>query len=124
MSTITLKGTEYSLATTLRVAYEVQGQNNHKSYIDVFSSIGEMKLEEQISILYVAFKVANPDVAKTIKESDFRNMMLDDPEFTISSMFSILQEVVAKIMGNEIVDKANEAENADSGESSGTEGNE
>lgn len=120
MSTITLNGIEYPLATTLRVAYEVQGQNNHRSYIDVFSDIGEMKLEEQISILYVAFKVANPDEAKTMKEVTFRNAMLDDPNFTISSMFNLLKEVVEQVMGKDIVDKAKN----DSGEAPGTEGNE
>lgn len=29
---IKLNGTEYPLATTLRVAYKIQGQHNHKAY--------------------------------------------------------------------------------------------
>ena len=38
MATITLNGIEYTLASNLRVAYELQGQHNHKSYTQILSS--------------------------------------------------------------------------------------
>ena len=37
--TTTINGTEYSLGTTLRVAYKVQGQHNHKPYTEVFQLV-------------------------------------------------------------------------------------
>lgn len=34
---ITINNQEYQLATTLRVAYEVQGMNNHQAYTKVLN---------------------------------------------------------------------------------------
>ena len=58
MLNITIGTTEYELATTLRVAYLVQGQNNHKSYVELFQEIDKMTLEQQVGIVYAAFVAA------------------------------------------------------------------
>lgn len=100
MTTI-VNGKEYDLATTLRVAYLVQGQHNHKPYSEVFSNIGDMVLEDQIGILYCAFKVANPDEAKFIKREDFFNSYLDT--YTLKQVMDQLEAVVKGIMGTEEV---------------------
>ena len=99
MITTIVNGKEYDLATTLRVAYLVQGQHNHKPYSEVFSGIGDMVLEDQIGILYCAFKVANPDEAKFIKREDFFNSYLDN--FTLKEVMDQLEKVIKGIMGTE-----------------------
>ena len=75
--TIMINQQEFPLATSLRVAYVVQGMNNHQAYTKVFERMGDMTLEEQIGILYAAFKVANPDQAQFITQANFLNSYLD-----------------------------------------------
>lgn len=102
MITIKLKDREYNLASTLRVAYKVQGQHNHAPYSKVFEKLGEMTLEEQIDILYAAFEVANPDEAKFINHKVFLDEYLDN--YTLSEVMNQLQEVIKGIMGTESSD--------------------
>lgn len=122
MLTTIVNGKEYDLATSLRVAYLVQGQHNHKPYSEVFEGIGEMVLEDQIGILYCAFKVANPDAAKFIKREDFFNSYLDT--FTLKQVMDQLEKVIKGIMGTEEEKPkgATSAENGDEDED-GSEGN-
>lgn len=96
---IIINGTEYPLATTLRVAYMVQGQFNHKSYSEVFKDLGEMTLEQQISIVYCAFKCANPDQARFLTQQAFLDYYLDN--FNLKELMSQLQLLIKKIMGIE-----------------------
>lgn len=84
MATITLNGIEYTLASNLRVAYELQGQHNHKSYTQILSSVDEMPIEQQLDMIYIAFKVKNPDDAKTFTKEMFRKYILDSDEFNLS----------------------------------------
>lgn len=74
------KGTEYPLSTKLRVAFRVQQMNNHKPYSEVFAGMDSMKLEDQISILYCAFDVANPEKASQKEFVDYclDNLSLDE----------------------------------------------
>ena len=58
MLSINYMGTDFPLATTLRVAYNVQGQHNHKPYTEVFKDIGDMTVEDQLGIIYCSFKCA------------------------------------------------------------------
>lgn len=97
MFTTTIQGTEYPLATTLRVAYKVQGQHNHMPYAEVFKRIGDMGIEEQINILYAAFQVANPDQCKTITAEVFRDYYLDN--YDLKTVMEQLQEVIKGITG-------------------------
>ena len=52
MLSINYMGTDFPLATTLRVAYNVQGQHNHKPYTEVFKDIGDMTVEDQLGIIW------------------------------------------------------------------------
>lgn len=97
--TVIIDGVEYALATTLRVAYMVQGQHNHKPYTEVFAEMGDMPLEDQIGILYVAFKCANQTQVQTITQQKFLDYYLDN--FTLKDVMSQLQKVIAGIMGED-----------------------
>lgn len=111
---VEINGTKYPLACTLRVAYKVQGQHNHKAYSKVFSEIGEMTLEEQIGILFAAFQVANPEVK--MSQEQFLNYYLDT--HNLKHLLDQVKEVIQGIMGTE--DKADApsttAENAENAE--------
>lgn len=93
--TAVINGVEYELATTLRVAYRVQGQHNHKAYSKVFSELGDMTLEDQIGILYAAFQVGNP-MSKMTRE-EFLNYYLDT--YNLKIMMDQVREVIQGIMG-------------------------
>lgn len=118
MITVKINGTEYELATTLRVAYKVQGQHNHKPYTEVFRSLGEMHLEDQIGILYAAFECANPSEVFKIKRQDFLDSYLDS--YNIKTMMDHIQGVIKGIMGEDFFE--DESENADG--ATNTEGEE
>lgn len=106
VSTI-INGSEYPLSTTLRVAYKVQGQHNHKPYTEVFKGLGDMPLEQQIDILYAAFQCANPDEAKFITQQKFLDYYLDN--YTLATVMHQLEDVVKGIMGT---DNSTEEESA------------
>lgn len=97
MVTVIINGQEYELATTLRVAYKVQGQHNHKAYSKVFSDVGDMTLEDQIGILFCAFQIANPAVKMT--QVDFLNYYLD--HFKMKEVLDQLKQVIQEVMGVE-----------------------
>ena len=104
MVTVEIRGVRYELATTLRVAYKVQGQHNHKAYSKVFSEIGDMPLEEQIGILFVAFQIANPEVKMT--QQEFLNYYLDN--FKMKEVLDQLKNVIQEIMGVDEDDQSEE----------------
>ena len=104
MLTVKIKGTEYPLSTKLRVAYKVQGQHNHKPYTEVFKSIGEMHLEDQIGIIYAAFECANPSEVFQIKRQDFLEAYLD--EYNLKTLMGHLEEVIKGIMGEDFFEEA------------------
>lgn len=95
MVTVEIRGIQYELATTLRVAYKVQGQHNHKAYSKVFAEMGDMTLEDQIGILFVAFQVANPEVK--MSQTEFLNYYLDT--FKMKEVLNQLKQVIQEIMG-------------------------
>lgn len=103
MLTIKIKDVEYPLATTLRVAYKVQGQHNHKAYTEVFKGIGDMGLEDQIGILYAAFECANPQEVFKIERQDFLEAYLDT--YTISDLMEQIQVIIEGIMGKKFVEE-------------------
>lgn len=100
MLTITIRGNEYELATTLRVAYNIQGQHNHRSYIEIFEDIDKMTLEQQIGIVYASFQAANPDSSKLIKQSDFLNEFLDN--YNLTELMKYVKDIIAGIMGKDL----------------------
>lgn len=92
-----IHGTEYELATTLRVAYKVQGQHNHKPYAEVFKGLNEMVLEDQIRIIYASFQCANKEVAEKLKFADFLEYYLD--HYNLKEVMDQLQYIVKGILG-------------------------
>lgn len=104
----TINGVEYPLATTLRVAYLVQGQHNHKPYAEVFKDIGDMTIEDQIGIIYCAFKCANADSTVVIPKQSFIDYYLDN--FTLREVLNQLQEIVKGIMGEDLIEEAADAD--------------
>lgn len=94
---ITINGADYNLATTLRVAYKVQGQHNHKAYSKVFAEIGDMSLEDQIGILFASFQVGNPEVKMT--QAQFLDYYLDN--YNLKILMDQVKEVIQGIMGAE-----------------------
>ena len=111
MLTTKINGTEYELSTTLRVAYKVQGQHNHKPYTEIFRNLGEMSLEQQINILYAAFQCANPQACSKITAQTFLDYYLDN--YTLKHVMQQLQSVVKGIMGG--VEDLESDESEDSG---------
>lgn len=100
MIKIELNGKEYPLATTLRVAFMVQGQNNHKPYTEVFKELGDMGVEKQIGVIYAAFACANKQEAETVwTEAVFRDYCFDN--FNIKDLMEQLSQVIAEIMGED-----------------------
>jgi hypothetical protein len=104
MVTMQLGNQTYNLASTLRVAYAIQGQHNHKSYLDIFKEIGSMPIEQQIGITYAAY-ISHPDQReldkeKLLKESQFRELVLD--EYNLKELMEILQELIAGMMGTTV----------------------
>lgn len=71
---INYAGEEYPLATTLRVAYAIQGKFNHKPYAQIFQELDTLGIDGQLKLLYTAFNLANPNVAT---EAEFINYHLD-----------------------------------------------
>ena len=101
---ITLDDRQYELAKTLRVAYKVQGQHSHKPYSEIFSSLGDMTLEQQVAIVYASFSVANPEEIKTISEKAFLDNFLD--RYNVGELMALLEGIIEGIMGPDLIAKA------------------
>lgn len=99
MLTIVINDKEYELATTLRVAYNIQGQHNHKSYLEIFGEIDKMTLEQQIGIVYSAFQAANQEETKFIKANEFLNVFLDT--YNLKELMDYVQSIIKGIMGED-----------------------
>jgi hypothetical protein len=122
MLTVKINEVEYPLATTLRVAYKIQGQHNHKPYTEVFKSIGTMVLEDQIGILYAAFECANPEQVGVIKRQNFLDAYLDN--YNLKIMMDHIQGVIKGIMGEDFFDDDEKENNDDTVGATDTEGDE
>lgn len=105
---IEIEGKQYDLSTTLRVAYDVQKQHNHKSYVEILSNVDTMLLEEQIGIIYAAFKVANPFDAKTITRDKFLETFLDN--YTLKDLTEYMKVIVSGILGTSDEDDEDDAD--------------
>lgn len=114
---IQIDGTFYEYASTLRVAYDLQGQFNHKPYMEVFSGMSEMKVEDQLKVLYTAFKVGNPDVAIDITFTKFMNYYFDN--FNLKNLLDDIKLFSARMLGKDSLD-----DEEDSKGKTGIEGNE
>ena len=106
---IKINDTEYPLDTTLRVAYKVQGMNDHRPYSKVFAELGDMLLEKQIEILYVAFQIANPEAARSITQSQFLDYYLG--HYTLKEVMNQLQEVIKGVLGEDAFEETEASTN-------------
>lgn len=95
--TIEINGVTYTLATTLRVAYKIQGMNDHKSYTEVFKDLAIMPVENQIDIVFASFSCANKDTTFTVES--FREYCMDN--FTVADLMTVLGEIVNGIVGKD-----------------------
>jgi len=102
MVTIQINGNEYPLATNLRVAYLLQNQHNHEAYSSILSRVGDMPLEQQLDLIYVAFSVANPDTAKTFSKEMFRTYIFDHMEFNATVIMNFIRDIIAGILGTDL----------------------
>ena len=116
MINVVINGAECTLATTLRVAYMVQGQHNHRPYSKVFAEMGDMPLEDQIGILYCAYKCGNNTFDMT--RDTFLSYYLDN--YTLKEVLDQLKKVIGGIMGEDLDAPKTEQTGA---KSEGTEGN-
>ncbi len=105
--TIWMNDTEYPLASNLRVAYKVQGEYNHKPYTEVFAAVGDMPVEQQLKIIYIAFAIANPEAATSVPFKDFLDYWLDN--YNLQDLMSALMGVIQGVMGDKLVNTALEA---------------
>ena len=92
------KGAEYECATTLRVAYIIQGQHNHKAYTEIFESVGDMPVEQQIGMVYAAVKAGNKDIDFGL--ADFVQEYLDT--YDLGQLMEHIKEIISGIMGKEL----------------------
>lgn len=97
---ININGTEYNVAATLRVAYKLQGYNNHKPYMEIIQDIGNMPVEKQIEIMYAAFEVANPEATQIYTLQKFRDYYLDN--VTAKELLDQVQAVLSELLGLDI----------------------
>lgn len=91
--TIMFKDVEYPVADSLRVIYMLQKEFNHKPYLEIFSGMDKMPLEQQVSLLYVAFNLANPGVAT---KGEFLEYVLDNMGMSVFQ--KKLEELMDAIM--------------------------
>lgn len=108
---VRIQGTEYELSTKLRVAYKVQGQNAHKPYSEIFAQLDGMPLEKQVEILYAAFEVANPEVAKQITFQRFLDEYLDN--YNLKDVLAQLKGIIGGILGEDLNDKTPEGKESE-----------
>lgn len=106
---INIEDKEYELATTLRVAYLVQGQHNHANYIDVFSSIDKLSLEDQIGIIWASFVAANPNESKLIGRLKFQDFIMDT--FDLGTLMDLIQKILEGVMGTKFTENKSDTEN-------------
>lgn len=125
--TLEFRGQVYPLSTTLRVAYEVQGQHNHKPYTQVFEGMGDMMVEEQIGIIWASFKCANKEfiTATGMTKQVFTDEIMDT--CNLKDLMDLLEKVVGGIMGEDLSekkkDKATSPDSNDNANEVATEGN-
>ena len=106
MLTVKFRGQEYEIATTLRVAYLIQGQHNHANYMDVFEKIDKMSVEDQIGFVWAGFVAKNPEQAKFIKRSEFTMEFMDN--YNLGELMEMIQQIMEGIMGKKLADKIND----------------
>lgn len=95
---INVRGVDVPLVTTLRVAYEFQGKFNNKPYTEIFGQIGTMRLEDQIKLVYIAYKLGAKEEAITpVSEKEFLDWALDNVD--LNTLMRYVQVIILGISG-------------------------
>lgn len=105
---MSVNGVEYPLATTLRVAYVLQGMHNHKSYMEIFQDLGTMPIEEQIGVIYAAYVVACDH--EPMSKEEFKNLCLDN--LTLTEIMGLIKSIIEGITGKK-VEEANPTQDSE-----------
>ena len=96
MAKIKFQGEEYELSSKLKVAFLIQKAFNHKPYTEVFRDIGNLGIERQIEIIWLAFKEENPEVALGLNLAKFQEGLFEDSNVTY--IYEALTGVIEGIM--------------------------
>lgn len=122
---ISLNGVDYPLATSLRVAYKIQGQHNHKSYAKIFEEVRDMPIEQQVNMLYASYEIANKSNTSLPlwSQQQFLDYFLDNYNLTI--LMKYLEQIIGGILGKDLNEETEtvEGEDESDGEETPSEGN-
>ena len=91
---IELSGKEYEIAKSLRVAFEMQKDFGKLPYMKIFEEITDRPLEDQIKMIYVAFRIKNPNV---MTKDEFIDLVLD--EWTLDGVWDVINKLMNAITG-------------------------
>ena len=114
MAEIIINDREYPIATSLRVAYKIQGQHNHTPYAKVFATVADMPIEDQIGIVYAGFCVANPEDAKALTLQKFIDFCLDN--YDLAVIMKLINDIIKGIMGK-LLDEPEKSETGEGDDS-------
>ena len=106
MVEMTLNGQILYLEANLRVAYQLQNQENHKPYQEILQSVDTMPLEKQVGILYQAYKVGLHSNSEPMKFEVFFDSFLE--EYKVVHLMEFIKKIISGILGKEIKDKSEE----------------
>lgn len=101
--TLTLDGTPFILATTLRVAFEIQRQFGNRAYMDVFKEIGSRPIEHQIKFIYTSYVQGLKGTGQTAMPlAIFQDCLLDN--FSIMQIVDCIQAIIEGITKGDMDD--------------------
>jgi hypothetical protein len=93
MLEITLKDKKYDIDDTLEVAYEMQTDFD-KPYTEVFAGMKRSYLQDQIKVIYTAFRILNPGV---FTYEQFFKLVLK--EWNLNVILDKVNTIMANITG-------------------------
>lgn len=91
---INISGEVYTVATSLRVPYEMQKDFGNKPYTSIFEGLQSSTLEDQIRIIHTAFRIKNP--SKYTFEQ-FMELVLD--EWTLQKVLDTIGDIMEAVTG-------------------------
>lgn len=93
---ITIGGVSTPLATTLRVAYNIQKQFGNKPYMEVFKEISNKAIEQQIKFIYTSYVQGVKDNGVAAMPLNiFQECLLDN--FSIMQIIDCIQAIIEGI---------------------------
>jgi len=96
-----IDGKEVQMKATLRTAYELQRIHN-KPYQQIFADMGTMMLEEQIGLLYAAYKLGCGAEQPELTKSQFLDYYLDNDGESLDTLTSDLEKLIEGTSGKKL----------------------